>query len=140
MIDELISFLNTKFEMKNLGSPSVFLGMNIDTVKDGIHISMRDSIAKLKADYDISAPLKPIDLSKGVNFFKSNTRSLTDAEHSLYRFLIGTILYLAKTVKLDVAYPVSLLPQFLVKHQLVHLTGAKSVMQYLIQTSTLGLF
>ncbi|GMG29897.1 unnamed protein product [Ambrosiozyma monospora] len=41
--------------------------MNIDTVKDDIHISMRNSIAKLKADYDISAPLKPIDspLSKG---------------------------------------------------------------------------
>ncbi|GMG23665.1 unnamed protein product [Ambrosiozyma monospora] len=48
MIDEVILFLNTKFEMKNLGSPSVFLAINIDKVKNGIHISMRDSIDKLK--------------------------------------------------------------------------------------------
>ncbi|GMG51208.1 unnamed protein product [Ambrosiozyma monospora] len=127
--------------MKDLGAPSVFLGINIDKVSGGYHINMRDSIEKLQIDYNINAPAKLIDspLSKGANLFNSPTRPLTDDEHSLYRSLVGTILYLANTVRVDVAYSVSLLSQFLVKPQLVHLTSAKRVMQYLVQTKSDGL-
>ncbi|GME71830.1 unnamed protein product [Ambrosiozyma monospora] len=114
IVDDVISKLSKRFMMKDLGAPSVFLGINIDKVSDGCHINMRESIEKFQIDYDITPPAELIDspLSKGAKLFNSPTRPLTAEEHSLYRSLVGTILYLAKTVRVDVAYSVSLLSNF----------------------------
>ncbi|GMG19032.1 unnamed protein product [Ambrosiozyma monospora] len=141
IVDDVIDFLSSKFVMKNLGAPSMFLGVNIDKVKQGYHINLRDSISKIENEYGVKPPLKLIDspLSKSVNLFKSKTRLLKPSEHSVYRSIVGTILFLANTVRLDVAYPVSLLSQFLAAPQLVHLNAAKRVLQFLVQTKTDGI-
>ncbi|GME70265.1 unnamed protein product [Ambrosiozyma monospora] len=114
----------------------------MEKVKNGYFISARNSISRIESDFNITPPMKKIDtpLSKETNLFKSKTRPLTATEYKQYRSIVGTLFYFANTVRLYIAYPVSLLSQFLVSPQLDHLTSAKRVLQFLIQTKNEGIF
>jgi hypothetical protein len=65
--------------------------------------------------------------------------SLNDEEHSLYRKMIGGLLYAAITTRVDIAHIVGQLSRFLENPTEVHMRATIHVFKYLKQTSNLGL-
>lgn len=59
---------------------------------------------------------------------------MNEKDHRLYRSLIGTLLFFANTVRLDISFSVSYFSRFLEAPTEYHMKGAKRVMQYVIQT------
>ena len=121
--------------MKDLGHPSVFLGITINETPNGVQISLSDFISKLEKDYEIKKErtlLTP--LVKGFNAAETTTRVLTEDEHLKYRSIIGCLLFVANTVRLDISFATSLLSRYLVSPRIMHLKAAYRVVQYIVQT------
>lgn len=57
--------------------------------------------------------------------------ALTMDQHSLYRQIVGAVLYLANTTRMDISYAVSTLSCYLAEPKSIHLTAAKHLLRYL---------
>ena len=80
----------------------------------------------------MSAPI-----STGVKLGKDEDSKKVDG--SMYRILIGSVLYLTKS-RLDILFVVSLLSRFMHSPRDTHLTAAKRVLRYIKGTSKFGIF
>ena len=137
----VIAFLEQCFRMKRIGSPSMFLGMNIDhCVKNkSILLSQRTYIQKVVSDFQHSVdqvtsytPMKPsIHLEK-----IKETQVLTTKP---YRQVIGCLVYLTVCTRPDIAFAVSVLSKFLSAPTEDHWKAAMRVVAYLRDTSNYGL-
>jgi hypothetical protein len=141
-IEKTKNILRKSFEMKDLGAPKIFLGMTIKRYnKNHVKLSMEDTIEKLEKDYQIKVKQRIINtpLEKGFNAKDENSPILENEQHSEFRRIIGSLLYITNTVRLDIAYPVSLLSSYLVTPRICHLNAAYRIIHYLIQTRKKGL-
>ena len=135
VIENTKMVLGKAFIMKDLGAPAMFLGINIDQNLNGIKISLRDFIAKLSLDYDISKErILKTPVSPGLNAAETNSSLLNEKDHSKYRSIIGSLLYLANTVRLDLAFGTSLLSRYVVSPREIHMKAAIRLLQYAVQT------
>ena len=77
-----------------------------------------------------STPLEQsIDLTPGSSHISNDT--LTDSHSSLYREIIGSLMYLSVMTRPDITYAVSTLSRYLSKPSTTHLEAARRVIRYL---------
>ena len=110
-INELKSFLNTKFRIKDRGDLKHFLGIEVARSKQGIFISQRKYLQDILSDVGFLG-------SHPVNFpMEQNLKLLPDDDDPLddpikYRRLVGRLIYLTITWP-DITYPIHLLSKFI---------------------------
>lgn len=141
-IEATKKILEQKFEMKDMGTPKIFLGVTISRKgRYDIKLSMKDTIERIQNNFQIVVAKRKYQtpIEKGFLAENENSRRLMNEEHSKYRQVIGSLLYIANTVRLDIAYPVSLLSRYLVTPRECHLKAAYRILHYLIQTKYDGL-
>lgn len=123
--------------------PKIFLGININKLEGdkGYSISMEDTILKLQQDYKISVTTRELITALVKSFDKNENKEnlLDDKLNSEYRSLIGSLLYLSNTIRVDITFAVSYLSRFLESTTDYHLKGARIVVQYFIQTKNFKL-
>ena len=136
-LDDIKSKLQKQFVMKDLGHPDVFLGITIKQSAKGVKVSLSDFISKLAMDYDIHKE-KTIatPLVKGFDPTDTSTRVLDETEHLKYRSIIGCLLFVANTVRMDISFATSLLSRFLVSPRLLHIKAAYRVFNTLFKRKT----
>ncbi|GEQ66600.1 hypothetical protein JCM33374_g263 [Metschnikowia sp. JCM 33374] len=135
-IAKIQKLLCKRFEMKDLGVPTKFLGMNMRVTRNSIEISLEDYIEKMVSEFDdlpmrpTKAPISPSD--------KLHERKEDDVlcDETLYRSLIGRFLYAANLGRPDISFVTSHLSHFLIQPTKDHLKAAYKVLRYLKQTST----
>ena len=126
---------------QNMGSPKVFLGISIKkNKKQEYKISMEDTIEKLENDYKIVPTSRKLitPIAKG---FETDNKApfLNEKDHSQYRSIIGSLIFIANTVRLDISFAVSYLSRYLQAPRTCHLKSAFRVVHYLIQTKSYGI-
>ncbi|GKV50844.1 hypothetical protein SLEP1_g57527 [Rubroshorea leprosula] len=110
-VEELKQSLSQKFEMKNLGVLSYFLGLEVTSSDDGYMLSQVkyafDLVpkAELNDGKSDSTPLEP-----NVKLTPMDGSPLSDPTH--YRQLVGSLVYLTMT-RPDIAYAVHIVSQFM---------------------------
>ncbi|GKV46536.1 hypothetical protein SLEP1_g53512 [Rubroshorea leprosula] len=136
----LLSFkanLMKEFEMSYLGEMSYFLGMEIHQCESGIFVSQHkyalDVLKKFSMDQCKSVPTPLVQNSK---LIAEDGYEKTDA--SIYRSLVGSLLYLTAT-RPDLMYAASLLSRFMHSPSQARFGVAKRVLRYLNGTSDYGL-
>ncbi|WKA04854.1 hypothetical protein VitviT2T_022853 [Vitis vinifera] len=103
-IQELKDFLSQQFEMKDLGHLSYFLGLEITHSTDGLYITQ----AKYASDLLSQAGLtdsKNVDTLVELNAHLTPSRGKPLSNPSLYRRLVGSLVYLTVT-RPDISYAV----------------------------------
>ncbi|XP_022891708.1 uncharacterized protein LOC111406530 [Olea europaea var. sylvestris] len=130
--------LDAKFKIKDLGKLKYFLGIKVVRAKRGIYICQRKYALDILGDSGTigSAPSK-IPLDQNVKLAKDKRDLLADP--SIYRSLIGRLLYLTIT-RPDLSYSIQLLSQYMDKPKLPHLYAAHKVLRYLKRELGQGLF
>ena len=118
--------LSVEFEMKYLAMMHYFLGMEVWQNANGI--SLGQGMMDRKA---MTTPMA------------SNLKLLSDAslekvDATMYRQMIGSLMYLTNT-RPDICFDVNTLSQFLTDLRHVHLTAAKHNLRYLKGTIDYGL-
>lgn len=130
--------LKENFEMKDMGEPKMFFGITIRKTKekDGYTLSMEDSVSKLEKDYktDVCQRELKTPIVKGFDKNEVKSNPLNSNDHKRCISIVGSLLYLANTVRIDIAFTVSYLSRFLEPPTEHHFKTAKRGMQYVIPT------
>ena len=139
-LEELVrlkGFLAQDFAIKDLGQLRYFLGMEVARTKKGISISQKKCIVDLLKETCMLGckPSKtPIKWNDKLRMKASNP-----IDRERYQRLVGKLIYLAHT-RLDIAFAVSLVSQYM--HDLFqeHLNVVYKILRYLKTTPRKGIF
>uniref|UniRef100_A0A2N9HWF1 Reverse transcriptase Ty1/copia-type domain-containing protein n=1 Tax=Fagus sylvatica TaxID=28930 RepID=A0A2N9HWF1_FAGSY len=136
-IINLKNVLQHSFQMKDLGSASYFLGLEISHNSHGYFLSQQKytqdliNLVGLSDDKQVDTPLEV-----NVKYSKNDGEPITDP--TLYRRVVGSLVYLTVT-RPDIAHAVQLVSQFVSDPRRLHLTALHRIIRYLRSTSDLGL-
>ncbi|XP_070005769.1 uncharacterized mitochondrial protein AtMg00810-like [Nicotiana sylvestris] len=137
-IAQLKVFLHEQFKIKHLGQLYYFLGLEVLYKRDGAIIFQMKFVLNLFKEYNCldhnpcSSPLDPI-----VKLKARESTILRDLTH--YRKLVGKLNFLTNT-RLDIAYNVQHLSQFMQEPTEPYLKASFHLLRYLKNNHTLGIF
>lgn len=80
-----------------------------------------------------------IPISPSVKLNSEDSPPLGRSEHKLFRRLIGRLIFLVIATRLDIAFAVNQLSQYLAEPRQIHLGAAKHILRYIKGTITFGL-
>jgi hypothetical protein len=129
--------LASEFEMKYLGLMHYFLGLEVWKSPERILLNQGKYMVKILKRFDM-LECKPMNTPMKVKLKLLVDTSLEFIDATLYRQIIGSLMYLTNT-RLDIFFAMNTLSQFLVEPRCVHLVAAKHVMRYLKGTIDYGL-
>nr|XP_016465950.1 PREDICTED: uncharacterized mitochondrial protein AtMg00810-like [Nicotiana tabacum] len=135
---QLKTFLHNKFKIKDLGKLHYFLGLEVLYMADGVIISQMKFVLELLKEYDcleystLTSPLDP-------NVKLRAKRDVPLTYPTYYRKLVGKLNFLTNT-RLDIAFSVQHLSQFMQDPREPHLKAAFHMLRYLKTDPTLGVF
>jgi hypothetical protein len=137
-ITQLIHALSKVFELKDMGSLSYFLGLQIQRSTKGLTITQTKYAIDLLTKHNMAhcSPCKTPCVSH-VRLSAHCGQPIADVH--AYRSLVGALHYLTFT-KPDISFAVHQVCQFMNAPSDVHLTAAKRILRYLKGTLDHGLF
>lgn len=142
--------LKLKFKMKDLGKLKFFLCIEFSRSQQGIHMSQRKYALELIAEMGLggakpaSTPMETNIKLTSADFddhIKGSQKEGTDRildDAGPYQKLVGRLLYLTMT-RVDIAYVVQVLSQFMHKPKQSHMEAALRVVRYIKAEPGLGL-
>nr|KAJ0188603.1 hypothetical protein LSAT_V11C900505350 [Lactuca sativa] len=135
---EFAEIMSQRFEMSMMGKMTFFLGLEVQQQKSGISICQSKYISDLLVKYSLS-DCKPAStpVSKTDKIHVDPTG--TDVNHSLYRGMIGSLLYLTAS-RPDIMFGTILCARFQANPKESHLMAVKRIFRYLKGTQNLALW
>ncbi|KAF5094301.1 hypothetical protein DV451_005044 [Geotrichum candidum] len=137
-VDTVKGKLASVFKMKDLGPASYFLGMRINQTKDFITLDVSKYVTDTLKHFGMSdsksapTPLPSTHLSE----FKDSD---PDADATLFRSIVGKLIYAANCARPDLATAVGFLSRHMKAPKAIHLNAAKHTLRYLAGTVDLGI-
>ena len=110
-IQELKNFLSQQFEMKDLGHLSYFLGLEIIHSTDGLYITQAKYASELLSRAGLTDS-KTVDTPVELNAYLTPTGGKPLSNPSLYRRLVGSLIYLTVT-RPNISYAIHQVSQYL---------------------------
>ena len=133
--------LSSKFDIKDLGKLSYFLGMSIVCNQEEKKTWMGQPAytEKLLTKMGMS-DCRPVTtpMESGNHLVKASEDD-EPVDQQSYQSLIGSLMYLATCTRPDIAFAVGTLARFSSKPDAVHWKGAKRVLRYLRGTTNFGI-
>ncbi|KAL3634479.1 hypothetical protein CASFOL_021533 [Castilleja foliolosa] len=127
---------NKKMSMD--GNLSYFLGLQIKQLDDGIFLSQSKYAKNLIKKFGLeNAAVKKTPLGKSVKLSRDDVGK--DVDNTLYRSMIGSLLYLTAT-RPDIMYIVCLCARYQSEPKESHLKAVQRIIRYVAGTCDLGLW
>eukprot|EP00253_Pinus_taeda_P036089 PITA_36089 len=137
LIEDYKKNLATEFDMKELGQMHYFLGLEVWQQKGEIFLGQGRYVTEILKRFRMQ-DCRPIATPMITNWKKIDASKDKDVNPTLYRQLIGSLMYLFNT-RLDICYAVNNLIQFMVEPKRAHWAAAKDVLRYIQGTIEYGL-
>lgn len=137
-ISETIRFLENNFQIRKLGFPSKFVGLQIERIPDhGLHIHLENYVNKIVATYRLdSAPAFPTPIIPITNH---KIKPSDDEANFPYKQALGHVQFAANYARPDIAFAVGFLARYQSNPQPIHWVLMKHLIRYLKGTPRLGL-
>ncbi|XP_069145505.1 uncharacterized mitochondrial protein AtMg00810-like [Solanum lycopersicum] len=125
------------YEMSDLGLLNYLFGIEVSQVKEGIFISHKKYTKSILQKFKMM-DCRSVDIPIAINekFRKDDGEKKVNS--SLYRNMIGSLLYLTSTRE-DIMFAASLLSRFMQEPSQVHFGAAKRVLRYFQGTMDYGI-
>lgn len=137
--ERLLQQFKNDFVVKDLGTLSYFLGIEVTKVSDGFVLTQqkyiydllrRTNMLKTKG---VSTPMMASD-----KLSRHSGDPLGNEDATRYRSIVEALQYLTLTMS-DISFSVNKVCQFLAAPSTIHWTAVKRILRYLKETSKLGL-
>lgn len=142
LIQEVVQALKEEFELRDLGEPDLFLGIQLRQQKEGLFIHQERYTRKILDRFHMSSA-KPVNTPlppKTVLNSETDDRLLLDsAKATHYRAIVGALMYLVVCTRPDLAFALSRLSKFSAKPAKKHLHAAEHTLRYLRGTQKHGI-
>ena len=132
--------LSLRFSMKDFGALTNFLGIQFELSESCTKMHQSEYAQKILDRFQMceaNAKSIPCDLSTCNIDFDDNSPYLDDP--TLYREIVGSLIYLMTCSRPDLCYVVTILSQYMSKPKVGHLKLAKYVLRYLKGTVNFGI-
>lgn len=129
-IQDLKATLHDQFSIKDLGEAKYYLGLETARSAAGITISQNNFILDMLGDANfLNAKPLSIPLDQNIKLFDNAKSGALISNPSLYRSLVGKLLYLTFT-RPNISYFVHLLSQYMQAPRFKHLQAVFRVLRY----------
>ncbi|WVZ58555.1 hypothetical protein U9M48_008818 [Paspalum notatum var. saurae] len=129
VINEVKSFLSTKFDMKDLGEADVILNIKLIKDESGITLSQTHYVEKVLSRFGyIDSKPSPTPYDSSVTLKKNKRIGVNQLKYSQ---IIGSLMYLASATRPDISFAVSKLSRFMSNPGTDHWHALERVMCYL---------
>jgi len=134
-INEVISLLQTNFDLKLLGKTKKLLGVNFEEINGNLVLHQEDYITTVFQKFkSYNPPIASLPVTKGTMFSKQQSPK-TEAEieemsNFPYRSLIGCLAFIASRTRPDISFIVNLLSQFQANPGRLHWEALLKVLGY----------
>ncbi|XP_041007968.1 uncharacterized mitochondrial protein AtMg00810-like [Juglans microcarpa x Juglans regia] len=138
LLVQLKTHLSESFHMKDLGSLTNFLGLEVHRSPSGISFNQH----KYASDLMSTAGLQEatfVDTPMELNVKLRREESDLLADPSLYRKLVGSLVYLTIT-RPDISFAIQQVSRFLQTPRHLHLAAVHRIIRYVMGNSARGLF
>ncbi|XP_024172100.1 uncharacterized mitochondrial protein AtMg00810-like [Rosa chinensis] len=137
LLQGFIAGLGRGFDIKDLGPLHYFLGLQVSSHNNGLHISQLKYAHDLLVKHDmlLSQPVSTPMFAKA-NLTATEGESL--ANPTTFREIVGSLQYLTIT-RPDIAFAVNSISQFMSQPHAPHLIAAKRILRYIKGTLDHGL-
>ena len=125
------------FEMMDLGEMSYFLGMEVRQTQNEVFICQKKYLKEILKIFNMEE-CKSVNTPMGQKEKLQKKDGAEPANESVYRSLIGCLMYLTAT-RPDIMFPVSVLSRFLNCASEFHMVAEKRVLRYLKGTLSYGI-
>jgi hypothetical protein len=137
-LEQVARSIGAMFEVRDLGEPTHFLGMEIvrDQEKGTLRLTQRRAIEELLTKFGMQ------DCKPNSTPFVAKVQLEPDLENPTdmpYRELVGSLMYLSITTRPDIAQAVGVLARFMANPAESHWSVAKGVLRYLAGSRDLGI-
>ncbi|CAL1405972.1 unnamed protein product [Linum trigynum] len=137
-IQRLKKGLHASFTLKELGSLSYFLGLEITRSPHGILLSQRKYITDLLSSTQF-ADCIPVSTPMEANLHLSRESGVPLVNPSQYRHIVGSLMYLTHT-RPDISFAVHVVSQFMSDSRVDHLAAVHRILRYLQGSRDVRLF
>ena len=139
-IEAFVKECSREFKTRDLGTPKLFLGIQIERNKGKVVIHQRNYIRRLLERFN--APETPVatPLDPKQPLVEAPEMELLNEENALhYRAAVGALMYLMICTRPDLAFTLSRLSKFSSRPGTMHAAAVKRVLRYLVGTEDLGI-
>ena len=136
-LEKLKGKLAEEFEIKDLGALKYFLGMEFARSKEGIFVNQWKYVLDLLDEIGMLG-CKPAETPIELNVKLQPTKAKNVKDRDRYQRLVGRLIYLSHT-RLDIAFSVSMVSQFMHALGLEHFEVVYRILRYLKGTPSRGL-
>ena len=133
-VDSTVNILKQNFKMKDFGTVTGCIGIQIDHLNQGTFIHQTQMVDKILLCMGmVDAPMKQTPLAvRNVRFDSDIYRSGVEDEEfypyiESYRSMIGMLSYLANTTRPDISFSVNLMARFSNKPTYRHFDGIRHI-------------
>lgn len=145
-IDYTKKQIQERFDIDDIGEATKYLGLEIQRSTSGIYLHQRAFINELLVQYkmeECNAVKTPLD--PGIKLTKCEKDNCNEkcenlVDSTVYRRMIGKLLYLAGSTRPDIMFAISSLSRFNSRPHQVHMKCVKHVIRYLKGTMNYGLY
>jgi hypothetical protein len=137
--EEVIRGLGQRFQVKNLGNASTFLGLEIvrDRSKQTLRLTQTQYVHEVMERFGVvDKQFKDTPMNTSLRLYAEPEEERTDKP---YQELVGALLYLTVNTRPDAAHAVGMLGRFSSRPTESHWSAAKHVLKYFARTAGMGL-
>ena len=138
MIESFKEHMMKTYEMSDLGLLHYFLGIEVSQGGDGIFVSQKRYAKSILEKFNMTH-CKPVSTPLVVSEKLSKEDGTSKVDCSLYRSLVGSLLYLTAT-RPEIMFAATLLSRFMQNPSQTHFGAAKRILRYLQGTLDYGIF
>ena len=102
-VQKLKNSLSQKFEMEDRGNIKQFLGLRISQNEDGISVDPEIFIQNVLRRFRME-DCEPITIPAEINLKLEKSSEQSDIDETVYRRLVGSLLYLSKQTRADITW------------------------------------
>ncbi|XP_012850949.1 PREDICTED: uncharacterized protein LOC105970659 [Erythranthe guttata] len=137
-IEEFVKQMSSEFEMSMVGELTYFLGLQVKQMSDGIFITQSKYAKNLVKCFGLESA-KTVRTPMGTNDKLSRQLDATAVDPTLYRSMIGSLLYLTSS-RPDICYSVGVCARYQSNPKECHLSAVKRIIRYVSGTTDFGIW